>query len=172
MYQYKLKEKKIIMSYISRKNDFESFYDWFDDEVKSFDDIEKDGGDFYDYVENWCNNNNHKVCDDGIYNNNIKYDNGYTDDIEMVMKYLEYEFNGSDMKEIRRYAEDYCYDNSVRIYFEDNDVERGDEDLMDYVQLRIIREFDFVDNSGSICRCNSQEEKDEAISHISCMMDC
>ena len=32
--------------------------------------------------------------------------------------------------------------------------------------------FDFVDNCGEICRCNTKEEKQQAIRHISSMMDC
>tara|TARA_B110000046_G_scaffold64221_1_gene71718 strand:- start:46 stop:459 length:414 start_codon:yes stop_codon:yes gene_type:complete len=33
-------------------------------------------------------------------------------------------------------------------------------------------EFDFIDNCGEITRCKTQEEKEKAVSHISCMMDC
>jgi hypothetical protein len=35
----------------------------------------------------------------------------------------------------------------------------------------IMGKFDFVGNDGSIVKCNSKEEKQEAISHISSMMD-
>jgi len=35
-----------------------------------------------------------------------------------------------------------------------------------------LGKFDFIGPSGEINRCKTKEEKEEAVSHISCMMDC
>jgi hypothetical protein len=57
--------------YDPRRNSFEAFGEWFNKEVRSLDDIEKNDEDFDDVVREWCNNNNHEIREDGIYNMNI-----------------------------------------------------------------------------------------------------
>ena len=58
--------------YDERRNSFEAFNEWFNKEVRSLEDIEKNDEDFNEVVREWCNNNNHEIREDGIYNMNIK----------------------------------------------------------------------------------------------------
>lgn len=46
------------------------------------------------------------------------------------------------------------------------------QELIKEIEEEQMGEFDFIDNCGEITRCKTQEEKEKAVSHISCMMDC
>ena len=58
--------------YDERRNSFEAFNEWFNKEVRSLEDIERNDEDWNEVVREWCNNNNHEIREDGIYNMNIK----------------------------------------------------------------------------------------------------
>ena len=57
--------------YDERRNSFEAFGEWFNKEVRSLEDIERNGEDFDEVITEWCKNNNHQIREDGIYNMNI-----------------------------------------------------------------------------------------------------
>ena len=54
-----------------RYNNREAFGEWFNEEVRSLDDVEEEGEHFDTVMEEWCCNNNHEIREDGVYNMNI-----------------------------------------------------------------------------------------------------
>ena len=55
-----------------RRNSFEAFGEWFNEEVRSLEDIERNEEDYDEVIAEWCKNNNHQIREDGIYNMNIE----------------------------------------------------------------------------------------------------
>ena len=60
----------------------------------------------------------------------------YTDDYKFVKQYLQWEFSDCDIEKIMEWVED--YPSEINIEVEDDKWIRGDEDLMDYIQLKLI----------------------------------
>ena len=55
----------------ARRNSHEVFEMWFDKNIRSLVLCEEKGEDFDTVMTKWCENNNHEIREDGIYNMNI-----------------------------------------------------------------------------------------------------
>ena len=51
-------------------NDYEAFWIWFDETVIALDDCENEA-EWNEKMKKWCDENNHEMREDGVYNMNI-----------------------------------------------------------------------------------------------------
>ena len=67
---------------------------------------------------------------------NIQTMTYYTDDYKFVKQYLQHEFALSDIDQIMDWVEE--YDGNIGIAVENDEWVRGDEDLMDFIQEKLL----------------------------------
>ncbi len=60
----------------------------------------------------------------------------YTSDLKYVKQYIEYEFPFCNIDELMQFVGEYPY--KIHIEVENDEWIRGDEDLMDFIQLKLI----------------------------------
>ena len=61
----------------------------------------------------------------------------YTNDEKYVKQYLQHEFEGCDIDQIMQWVKE--YDDNIHIEVENDEWIRGDEDLMDFIQFKLIK---------------------------------
>tara|TARA_R100001460_G_scaffold97941_1_gene140659 strand:- start:826 stop:1188 length:363 start_codon:yes stop_codon:yes gene_type:complete len=68
----------------------------------------------------------------------------YSSEYKYVKQYLEYEFSGCDINEIMSWVSE--YEGNIYIEVENGEWIRGDEDLMDFIQKKLIPDCDLSDD--------------------------